>query len=76
MQTTEKLKLHEKLAAVRFSTDVIVNEIAGVAEIIPAGAVIRLDLTAPLVGRLRQVEWKGKWYGVFPEDLQERAVRN
>ena len=75
MQTTEKLKLYEKVAAVRFSTTAIVNEIAGVAEIIPAGEVIHIDLTAPLIGGMRQVDWKGILFGVFDRDLQERADR-
>ena len=68
----QKLRLETNIAAVRFS-QAIVDEITGVAEIIPAGEIVQLDRNAPVVGRLRQIEWKGLRYGVFFEDLRGRV---
>ena len=41
--------------------------------LIPAGEVIRVDRTAPPLGRMQQVEWQGSAYGVFPKDLLKRC---
>ena len=68
----EKLKLETNIAAVRFS-QVVDDEITGVAVIIPGGEIVQLDRNAPVVGRLRQIEWKGSRYGVFPDDLRRRV---
>jgi hypothetical protein len=67
----EKLKLDENLAAVRFSTQED-EDTTGMAVVIPAGEIIQLDRAASLLGRMRQVEWKGATY-VFAEDLLNRA---
>lgn len=69
----EELKLVENIAAVRVGVPVARDHIDGVAVVIPAGEVIRFDRSAPLVDRMRQVEWNGSSYGVFPEDLLNRA---
>ena len=69
----EELKLVENIAAVRMGVHVVEDHIEGVAVVIPAGEVIRFDRTAPLLDQMRQVEWNGSSYGVFPKDLLERA---
>jgi hypothetical protein len=66
----ENLKLEEDLAGVRLEDHDLQN---GVVELIPAGEIIRVDRTAPPLGRMRQVEWQGSMYGVFPQDLRKRC---
>ena len=69
----QKLKLEENIAAVRFAEFAASNEVTGVAVTIPAGEIVHLDRKAPVVGHMRQIEWKGLRYGVFPDDLLERT---
>jgi hypothetical protein len=69
----QKLKLEENIAAVRFGEFAIGNDVTGVAVTIPAGEIVHLDRQAPVVGRLRQIEWNGSRYGVFSDDLLERT---
>jgi hypothetical protein len=69
----EELKVVEKIAAVRMGDHVVGGHIEGVAVVIPAGEVIRFDRAAPLLDQMLPVEWNGSSYGVFPEDLLERA---
>jgi hypothetical protein len=69
----QKLSLCENLAAIRYSPREGLKEVTGVAIVIPEGEIIELDRTAPLIGRMRLIEWNGFAYGVFPQDLQERA---
>ena len=71
--TKEELKLVENIAAVRMEGHAAGDHIDGVAVVIPAGEVIRFERTAPLLDQMRQVEWNGSSYGVFPEDLKERT---
>ena len=66
-------KLVENIAAVRMGGHAAGDHIDGVAVVIPAGEVIRFDRTAPLLDQMLPVEWNGSSYGVFPEDLLERA---
>jgi hypothetical protein len=66
----ENLMLEEDLAGVRLEDHGLQN---GVVELIPAGEIICVDRTAPLLGRMRQVEWQGSMYGVFPQDLVKRC---
>jgi hypothetical protein len=69
----QKLKLEENIAAVRFAEFAMDHDVTGVAEVIPAGEIVQLDRKAPIVGHMRQIEWKGSRYGVFPDDLVERT---
>ena len=69
----QKLKLEENIAAVRFADFAMGDSVTGVAEIIPAGEIVHLDRKAPVVGHMRQIEWKGSRYGVFADDLLERT---
>ena len=69
----QKLKLEENIAAVRFTEFVVGNDVTGVAVTIPAGEIVHLDRLAPVVGQMRQIEWKGSRYGVFGDDLLERT---
>jgi hypothetical protein len=69
----QKLKLEENIAAVRFAEFAMDDDVKGVAEVIPAGEIVHLDRQAPVVGHMRQIEWKGSKYGVFSEDLLERT---
>jgi hypothetical protein len=69
----QKLKLEENIAAVRFAEFAAVNDVKGVAVTIPAGEIVQLDRGAPVVDHMRQIEWNGSSYGVFPEDLLERT---
>jgi hypothetical protein len=72
----QKLKLEENIAAVRFTEFAMGDAVTGVAEIIPAGEIVHLDRQAPVVGHMREIEWKGFRYGVFPEDLLKRADKH
>lgn len=67
----ERLVLNQNLAAVRIEPNGSGDGPAGVATVIPVGEIIEVDGDAPLMGRLRPVEWKGSLYCVFPEDLRE-----
>lgn len=69
----EELKLIESIAAVRMGGHTAGHHIAGVVVTIPAGAVIRFERTAPLLDQMLPVECNGSSYGVFAEDLLERA---
>ena len=69
----QKLKLEESIAAVRFAEFAMDDDVTGVAEVIPAGEIVHLDRQTPVVGHMRQIEWKGSRYGVFPDDLRERT---
>jgi hypothetical protein len=69
----EEQTLEEDLAAIRIHMHG--DELTGVATVIPAGQVIQIDRAAPPVGRMRQVEWNGKSYGVFAQDLVDRVRR-
>ena len=69
----QKLKLEESIAGVHLAESVVGDHITGIAEVIPAGEIVHLDRKAPVVGRLRQIEWNGSRYGVFPDDLFERT---
>jgi hypothetical protein len=66
----ESLMLEKDIAGVRLEQYEHKN---GVLVLIPAGAVIRVDRTAPPLGRMQQVEWQGSAYGVFPQDLLKRV---
>jgi hypothetical protein len=68
----QDLWLAESIAAVRLAGHADGTE-NGVAAIIPAGEIIHLDGTVPIVGRMRQIDWDGSAYNVFPEDLQART---
>lgn len=57
----------------RFAEFAIGDDVTGVAVTIPAGEIVQLDQQAPVVGHMRQIEWKGSRYGVFPDDLLERT---
>jgi hypothetical protein len=72
-KSKQKLKLEENIAAIRFAELVMGDAVTGVAEVIPAGEIINLDRRAPVVGHMRQIEWKGSRYGVFHDDLFERT---
>ena len=69
----ESLMLEKDIAGVRLEEYEHKN---GVLVLIPAGAVIRVDRTAPPLGRMQQVEWQGFAYGVFPQDLLKRVDRS
>jgi len=69
----EELKLGESIAAVRMGGHPAGDHINGVVVTIPAGEVIRFERTAPLLDQMLPVEWNGSRYGVFLEDLLERA---
>ena len=69
----QRLKLGESIAAVHFTEHETNADMTGVAVTIPAGEIIHVDATSPIVGRMRQIIWKGSWYGVFPDDLQART---
>ena len=69
----QKLQLGESIAAVRFGEFAVGNDVTGVAVTIPAGEIVHLDRQTPVVGHMRQIEWKGSRYGVFPDDLRERT---
>jgi hypothetical protein len=69
----QKLKLEENIAAVRFADFAMDDNVTGVAEVIPAGEIVKLDRRAPVVGHMRQIEWNGSRYGVFGDDLLERT---
>ena len=71
--TMEELKLGESIAAVRMGGHPAGDHIDGVVVLIPAGEVIRFERTTPLLDQMLPVEWNGSRYGVFPEDLRERA---
>jgi hypothetical protein len=71
--TKEELKLVGSIAAVRMGGHAAGDHIDGVVVVIPAGEVIRFDRAAPLLDQMLPVEWNGSIYGVFPEDLLERA---
>jgi hypothetical protein len=68
-----KLKLEESIAGVHLADCGVGAQVTGVAEVIPAGEIVQVDRQAPVVGRLRQIEWNGSRYGVFPDDLLERT---
>jgi hypothetical protein len=68
-----KLKLEESIAGVHLADCGIGDKVTGVAEVIPAGEIVKLDLRAPVVGHMRQIEWNGSRYGVFADDLLERT---
>jgi len=67
-----ELKLQEDIAAIQL-VDRADEDAAGVAVIIPAGQTIRFDPVAPVVGKMRKIEWKGSKFGVFLDDLLERT---
>jgi hypothetical protein len=69
----ESLMLEKDIAGVRLEEH---EHKKGVLALIPAGAVIRVDRTAPPLGRMQQVEWQGSVYGVFPQDLLKRVDRS
>lgn len=69
----QKLKLEENIAAVRFTEFSAGHDVKGAAVTIPAGEIVDLDRQAPVVGHMRQIEWNGSRYGVFPDDLIERT---
>jgi hypothetical protein len=71
--TKEELKLVESIAAVRMGDHAAGDHIDGVVVTIPAGEVIRFERITPLLDQMLRVEWNGSSYGVFPEDLLERA---
>jgi hypothetical protein len=66
----EHLMLEKDLAGVRLEEH---EHEEGVVALIPAGEVIRVDPTAPHLGRMQKVEWQGSVYGVFPQDLVKRT---
>jgi hypothetical protein len=66
----EHLMLEKDIAGVRLEEHKLEN---GVVVLIPAGEVVRVDRTVPLVDRMLPVEWNGSSYGVFSQDLRERA---
>ena len=67
---SENLMLEKELAGVRLEEQ---EHEKGVVVLIPAGEVIRVDPTAPRLGRMQKVEWQGSAYGVFPQDLLNRC---
>lgn len=69
----EELTLVESIAAVRVRGHAAGGHIDGVVVLIPAGQVIRFERSTPLLDQMLPVEWNGSRYGVFPEDLLERA---
>jgi len=69
----QKLKLEANIAAVRFTEFAVGDDVAGVAVTIPAGEIVHVDRRAPVVGHMRQIDWKGSMYGVFCQDLLERT---
>jgi hypothetical protein len=71
--TKEELKLVESIAAIRMGGHAARDHIDGVVVVIPAGEVIGFNRAAPLLDQMLPVEWNGSRYGVFPEDLLERA---
>jgi hypothetical protein len=71
--TMEELKLVESIAAVRMGGHAPGDHIDGVVVLIPPGEVIRFERTTPLLDQMLPVEWNGSSYGVFPDDLLERA---
>jgi len=73
MAVKQNLKLHESILAVHEVRCADDDDITSVATSIPAGEIVQFDRTSSLVGRMRQVEWKGEMYVVFDEDLQNRA---
>ena len=73
MAVMQNLKLHESILAVHEVHCADDDDITRVATSIPAGEIVQFDRTSSLVGRMRQVEWKGEMYVVFDEDLQNRA---
>ena len=73
MAVMQNLKLHESILAVHEVHCADDDDITRVATSIPAGEIVRSDHASPLVGRMRQVEWKGEIYVVFDEDLQNRT---
>jgi hypothetical protein len=68
----EHLMLEKDIAGVRLEEHKLED---GVVVLIPAGEVVRVDPTAPHLGRMQQVEWRGSAYGVFPQDLHKRMDR-
>jgi hypothetical protein len=70
----EEQILEEDLAAIRIHMHGA--ELTGVATVIPAGQVIQIHRATPPVGRMRQVEWNGKSYRVFAQDLVDRVDRS
>ena len=66
----EHLMLEKDLAGVQLEEH---EHQKGVVVLIPAGEVIRVDSTAPHLGRMQKVEWQGSAYGVFPQDLLKRC---
>ena len=71
--TKEELKLVESIAAIRMAGHAAGDHINGVVVVIPAGEVVRFYRAAPLLDQMLPVEWNGSRYGVFPDDLLERA---
>ena len=69
----EHLMVEKDLAGVRLEEQ---EREKGVVVLIPAGEVIRVDPTAPHLGRMQKVEWQGSAYGVFPQDLLKRCDRS
>lgn len=69
----EELRLVESIAAVRIGGHATEDHIDGVVVVIPAGEVIRFNRAAPPLDQMLPVEWNGSSYGVFLEDLLERA---
>jgi hypothetical protein len=69
----DSLMLEKDIAGVRLEEH---EPKKGVVVLIPAGEVIRVDRTAPPLGRMQQVEWQGFAYGVFPQDLLKRYHRS
>ena len=67
----QEYRLKEGIAAVRLAD--IGEDVTGVVVVIPAGEIISLDRTAPIVGPIRQIEWNESRYGVFPDDLFKRT---
>jgi hypothetical protein len=72
MAVKQNLKLHESILAVH-EVHCADDDITRVVTSIPAGQIVQFDRTSPLVGRMRQVEWRGEIYVVFDEDLQNRT---
>jgi hypothetical protein len=58
----EHLMLEKDIAVVRLEEHKLED---GIVVLIPAGEVVRVDPTAPHLGRMQQVEWQGSAYGVF-----------
>jgi len=69
----EELKLVDSIAAIHMGGHAAGDHINGVVVVIPAGEVVRFDRAAPHLDQMLPVEWNGSSYGVFPEDLLERA---